>query len=75
MYYKKIAAAEGSYQDASGERFDICIARRIRSSVGVNVDYEEFTSLDTALAAWSMRLCESLPIAGDYEKTTQRVEF
>lgn len=41
--------------DADGVRFSISSARRVRSPQGVNVGYEEFPSLEDALAAWGLR--------------------
>ena len=55
MYFKKSPDPMGEYVDAEGNRFSIAAARRIRTSVGVNVGYEAFASLSEALRAW--RLC------------------
>lgn len=54
MYFRKIADTLGDFMDASGSRFSISAARRIRTSEGVNVGYVPFESLDAALAAWQL---------------------
>ena len=54
MYYKKTMMHDGPYADAAGKRWDVCEARRVRDAKGVNVGYEEFPSLDDALAAWGL---------------------
>lgn len=57
MFYAKFTDREGCYMDADGVRFSISSARRVRSPQGVNVGYEEFPSLEDALAAWGLRVC------------------
>ena len=54
MYYKKTMMQDGPYVDAAGQRWDVCAARRVRDAKGVNVGYEEFPSLEDALAAWGL---------------------
>lgn len=55
MYYKKTMMHDGLYVDADGVRWDVLAARRVRDAKGVNVGYEEFSSLDDALEAWGLR--------------------
>ena len=56
MYYKRIMMLDGPYVDAAGQRWDVCAAFRVRDAKGVNVGYEEFPSLEDALAAWGLQL-------------------
>lgn len=55
MYYLKITDPEGVYVNESGERFSISEVRRVRTPKGVNVGYEEYSSLKEALVAWGLR--------------------
>ena len=57
MYYKKTMIHDGAYEDASGQRWDVCAVRRVRDAKGVNVGYEEFPSLEAALEAWGLAPC------------------
>lgn len=59
MYFKKSPDPMGEYVDAEGNRYSIAAARRIRTSVGVNVGYEVFASLETALAEWGLTPIET----------------
>ncbi len=62
MFYKKVIDEQGVYADASGVRYDICAARRIRTAPGRRNDaYEYFSSLDDALETWGLS-----PIAGGF---------
>lgn len=54
MYYAKFESADGSYVDANGVRYDVSVVRRVRSAAGVNVGYEQFSSLEAALEAWGL---------------------
>lgn len=64
MLFRKITDAEGPYADASGTRYDVSAARRVRSVAGVNVGYESFLSLEDALKAWGLRIISGeLPAA------------
>ncbi len=55
MFYKKVKDEYGMYADASGVRYDICAARRIRNATGnSSVAYECFPSLQAALEAWGL---------------------
>ena len=58
MYYKRIMMLDGPYVDAAGQRWDVCAAFRVRDAKGVKVGYEEFPSLEDALAAWGLFLDE-----------------
>lgn len=55
MLYRKIMDANGDFQSQEGTRYSVCSARRVRNSDGVNVGYEEFSSLQAALEAWGLR--------------------
>lgn len=46
--------ANGDFQSQEGTRYAVCSARRVRNSDGVNVGYEEFSSLEEALEAWGL---------------------
>lgn len=48
----------GDYVNLDGTRYSIVIARRIRSTDGVNVGYREFSSLQDALLAWKLNRIE-----------------
>ncbi len=65
MYFKKIEDESGPYADARGRRYDVCGARRVRSSSMENSDYEEFESLEAALLTWGLRACEPFPTASE----------
>lgn len=54
MLYRKIMDANGDFQSQEGTRYSVCSARRVRNSDGVNVGYEEFSSLEEALEAWNL---------------------
>lgn len=56
MFYMKTLDPDGNYVNVAGERFSISAVRRVRSPKGVNVDYEEFSTLQDALAAWELRV-------------------
>ena len=59
MYYKKVGDEPGAYADASGVRYDICAARRIRIATGhCSNAYEYFPSLQAALEAWGLGPCD-----------------
>lgn len=55
MLYRKEQDAQGDYMDELGNRFSVLCARRIRSTRGVNVGYEEFASLELALEEWKLQ--------------------
>lgn len=63
MLYKKELDEQGDYRDAQGNCYSLCFARRIRSEHGLNVGYEEFDSLETALRVWGLR--EFVPTCGE----------
>lgn len=46
--------ANGDFQSQEGTRYSVCSARRVRNSDGVNVGYEEFSSLEEAVRAWNL---------------------
>ena len=54
MYFKKVEDESGPYADAHGQRYDVCGARRVRSSSMENSDYAEFESLEAALQTWGL---------------------
>lgn len=60
MFYQKLADVEGNYVNDSGERFSISAVRRVRNPKGVNVGYEEFTSLEDAVRSWNLILFNGL---------------
>ena len=53
-FYARIARPDGAYVDAAGERYDVSVIRRSRSHLGINVGYEPFPSLETALEVWGI---------------------
>ena len=57
MFFAKFECTDGAYVDAQGARYDVVSVRRVRNRSGVNVGYEEFPSLEDALAAWGLRFC------------------
>ncbi len=61
MYYARFESADGAYVDAGGVRFDVSVVRRVRSAAGVNVGYEQFSSLEAALEAWGLRSASDVP--------------
>ena len=56
--FKKSEDPMGDYVNLDGTRYSIVIARRIRSTDGVNVGYREFSSLQDALLAWKLNRIE-----------------
>ena len=54
MYFRKIADPAGDYVAADGSRYSVSVARRVRSSAGINIGYEPFHSLQDTLAAWGL---------------------
>ena len=57
MFFAKFECTDGAYVDAQGARYDVVSVRRVRNRSGVNVGYEEFPSLEDALAAWGLVAC------------------
>lgn len=55
--FARFESADGEYVDAAGVRFAVSEVRRVRNAAGVNVGYEEFPSLQAALAAWGLTTC------------------
>lgn len=71
MYLLKTKDKNGLYIDSAGERYEICVARRIRTQNGINAGYEEYPALEDALRAWGLCVVEStedfnLPAAPDF---------
>ena len=58
MYFKKTLDVRGDFVDSEGRRYALSMTRRIRSSSGVNVGYEPFDSLQSALTAWHISVLE-----------------
>ena len=54
IYFKMIPDVLGDYLNSTGERFSVCMARRVRSPLGVNIGYEPFPSLEAALEHWGL---------------------
>lgn len=54
MMYKKEAAVDGNYHDASGARYILLCCRRIRTKDGINVGWTEFATIDDCLEAWGL---------------------
>ena len=59
MYFKKWPDPMGDYVDAEGKRFSLALARRIRTSAGVNVGFLPFASVELALEHWGLSFGET----------------
>lgn len=59
MKIKKILDSDGVWMGADGQRYSLSVVRRLRDARGVNVGYEDFDSLEDALAAWGLQLVET----------------
>lgn len=57
MKIKKILDSDGEWMDADGQRYSLLVVRRLRNAAGVNVGYEDFDSLEDALAEWGLTAC------------------
>ena len=55
MKIKKIPDSDGTWVSADGLRYTLLVVRRLRDANGVNVGFEEFTSLADALERWNLR--------------------
>ena len=66
MKVKREMDENGEWMDADGQRYSLSVVRRLRNASGVNVGYEEFPSLDAALAAWGLTAC---PMNGPLTET------
>ncbi len=60
MYYRKKKTIQGEYVDKEGIRWSVLAARRVRSSAGINAEYECFSSLEAALSAWNLSLARDV---------------
>ena len=56
MKIKREMDENGEWMDADGQRYSLLVVRRLRNAAGVNVGYEDFDSLEDALAAWGLHL-------------------
>ena len=56
MYFRRQPDPQGGFIDVDNTRFDILMARRVRSADGINVGYEQFASLADALEAWGLHV-------------------
>ena len=54
MKFKREIDENGEWMDADGQRYSLSVVRRLRNAAGVNVGYEDFDSLEAALAAWGL---------------------
>ena len=54
MVYKKIQNEKGDYKDANEVRFDVLEAHEAHTPQGLNVDWDEFESIDAALGAYGL---------------------
>ena len=59
MKIKREMDENGEWMDADGQRYSLLVVRRLRNAAGVNVGYEDFDSLDDALAAWGLEPVET----------------
>lgn len=57
MKIKREMDENGEWMDADGQRYSLSVVRRLRNAAGVNVGYEDFDSLEDALAAWGLTAC------------------
>ena len=57
MKIKREMDENGEWMDADGQRYSLSVVRRLRNAAGVNVGYEDFDSLEAALAAWGLVPC------------------
>lgn len=58
MYFKKTPDPLGEFVAEDGTRYSLACARRIRTRNGVNIGYEQFASLESALCAWNLSPAE-----------------
>ena len=56
MYFRRQPDPQGGFIAVDNTRFDILMARRVRSADGINVGYEQFASLADALEAWGLNV-------------------
>lgn len=54
MVYKKIQNEEGNYIGQDGNRYDILEAHEAYTPEGLNVGWDEYPDLETALAAYEL---------------------
>ena len=55
MKIKKVQDTDGTWVSVDGLRYTLLVVRRLRDANGVNVGFEEFTSLTDALERWNLR--------------------
>lgn len=56
MVYKKVQNEEGNYIGQDGNRYDILEAHEAYTPEGLNVGWDEFTSLEAAAVAYGLTL-------------------
>ena len=54
MVYKKVQNEEGQYIDEQQQRYDILEAHEAYTPEGLNVGWDEFTSLEAAAVAYGL---------------------
>lgn len=54
MYFRKTLDRNGDFVADDGNRYSLSWAKRIRTRNGINVGYELFDSLESALMAWNL---------------------
>lgn len=54
MVYKKIANEKGNYKDENEMRFDVLEAHEAYTPEGINIGWDEFEDLETALLAYGL---------------------
>lgn len=54
MIYRRTEAAQGSYVDADGARWNVECCRRIRTREGVDAGWTEFATAEAALTEWGL---------------------
>ena len=54
MKIKKILDMDGAWVSADGLRYTLLVVRRLRDSNGLNVGFEDFSSLADALEHWGL---------------------